>query len=119
MLNKTETYGGCAENAQQEPRTACGAQMAGENRERPRMSDIERSVDKYFGGVKITGTDKPCTYGSETAPPAYDKNTPGALKTLRWAIYELIETYEADYSKTISGILKQGVEDLFKEYTNS
>lgn len=102
-----------------EPQTACGVQQRG-CRERPRMSDIERSVDNYFGGVTITGTDKPCTYGSETATSQeFDKNSPSSLKNLRWSIYELIERYEGDYGKTISGVLRQGVETLFKEYTNS
>ena len=41
------------------------------------------------------------------------------LQQLRWAIYELIENYDGDYGKTISGCLRQGVEKLFKEYTNS
>lgn len=49
----------------------------------------------------------------------WDKNTPGSLKNLRWSIYELIERYEGDYGKTISHLLKQRVEELFKEYTNS
>ena len=123
MLSKTETYDGCAGSAQQEPKTACGAMVAGENRERrerPRMSDIERSVDKHFGGVNIMGTDKPCTYGSETSPSQeFDKNTPESLKTLRWAIYEVIDNYQGDYGKTIAGCLKQEVERLFQEYTHS
>lgn len=151
----------------EEPRTACGAMIAGENRERrerPRMSDIERSVEKrsarifqkemkvdpelekmlakakpeFQTAMTVTGVGKQCTYGPEvnpesedliykgkvesmkvTQPVGADKNSPESLKILRWAIYELIESYEADYSKTISGILKQEVERLFKEYTHS
>jgi hypothetical protein len=55
----------------------------------------------------------------ETQNNEFDKNTPGSLKNLRWSIYELIERYEGHYAKTISGILRQGVEELFQKYTNS
>ena len=58
------------------------------------------------------------TINHETTPAA-DKNTPENLKTLRWSIYELIDNYQADYGKTIAGCLKQEVERLFREYTNS
>ena len=112
MLVNNEDYGSAK---QVDP----NAKQTRERRERPRMGDIERSVDKYFGGIKITGINKPCTYGSETAPSAYDKNTPESLKQLRWAIYEIIESYDSNYGKTISGCLRQEVERLFKEYTNS
>lgn len=55
----------------------------------------------------------------ETQPVKADKNTPESLRQLRWAIYEVIESYEGDYGKTISGCLKQEVERLFQEYTHS
>lgn len=76
--------------------------------------ELQRLLDKaHQDWVVLPGTD--CT---ETMPVA-DKNTPESLMQLRWAIYELIENYDGDYGKTISGCLRQGVEKLFKEYTNS
>lgn len=95
-----------------------------ERREDPkRMSDLSRKVDNilrkevpnavedvFNSFPKLTETLK---------SPGYDKNTPGALKQLRWSIYELIECYEGDYGKTISGCLKQEVERLFQEFTHS
>jgi len=51
----------------------------------------------------------------ETNPPEFDKNTPPALKALRWAIYELI-----DGRLILSGTeMKKEVERLFQEYTFS
>ena len=127
LLSKTETYGSAGTEA-------CGAQMAGEarnRRERTRMSDIERSVDKVEGLVErkpnrmfdevppvVPGLEK-ILKAAQTLPEKYDKNTPGSLKQLRWSIYEVIERYEGDYGKMISGCLKQEVERLFQEYTHS
>jgi hypothetical protein len=37
-------------------------------------------------------------------------------RDLRWSIYVLIERYEGDYGKTISGCLKREVEELFREH---
>jgi hypothetical protein len=51
--------------------------------------------------------------------PSADKNTPESLKQLRWEIYDIIGRYRGDYGKTIELILLQGVEELFKKYTNS
>lgn len=93
-------------------------QEARERRENPtRISDLSRAVNKAMP-EKPQGDE---AGNSQTLHylDGFDKNSPSSLKQLRWSIYELIEKYEADYSKTISHLLKQGVEDLFKEYTNS
>ena len=130
MLSKTETYGGCAENAKQEPQTACGAMVAGGTRERrenpTHISDLNRAVDKHLGDIPKTNPElKYLFYTAKSEPTKASvtqpllKNTPGSLKQLRWSIYEVIECYEGDYGKTISGCLKQAVEQLFQEYTHS
>jgi hypothetical protein len=53
--------------------------------------------------------------GASGAAPAYDKNSPSSLKQLRWAIYEFIDSDR--YNNGLE--LKQEVERLFKDYTNS
>jgi hypothetical protein len=92
-----------------------------ERREKPvRMSDLNRIVDK-------TGIINPNLSEPLKAPQPeqtsktndFDKNTPESLRNLRWEIYDLIERYDGDYGRTISSILRQEVERLFKEYTNS
>ncbi len=106
-----------------------------ERRERPRMSDINRAVDKAekdqepyvpgrcFGnqpGAYETQTGQAGT--SQTLPylsVGVDKNTPESLKTLRWEIYDLLDRYDADYGRTIKFTLMQEVERLFQEYTHS
>ena len=87
-----------------------------ERRSRPRMSDIVRTVDKHLGPIPSADPELAKMLDTIATP---DKNTPESLKQLRWAIYEAIERYEANISKTISGCIKMEVESLFKEYTNS
>ncbi len=48
-----------------------------------------------------------------TEAPAFDKNTPSNLKQLRWAIYKLVDR------RLFGNTMKQEIEELFKEYTNS
>lgn len=69
-------------------------------------------------GAKSVGQTQTLSYKT-TMLDAFDKNSSGSLKLLRWEIYDLIERYEGDYGRTISHTLKQEVEDLFKKYTHS
>jgi hypothetical protein len=118
---ENESYGGCVEgefpsiNGVLVETIDLG--VTRERRDNPvRISDLKRVVDKRIEAFPTSGLE---LLGGQTMAPAHDKNTPSALKTLRWSIYEVIERYEADYGKTISGCLKQEVERLFQEYTNS
>jgi hypothetical protein len=98
-------------------------------RERPRMSDITRAVDKV--DVYMPGTtfgNQPGAYEeggqagtSQTLPSPLgaDKNTSASLLVLRFEIYDLLNRYSGDLGKTIKYSLMQDVERLFKEYTNS
>ena len=70
--------------------------------------------------VSLTSTEIQKHYkSSETQTAEFDKNNPGSLKQLRWAIYELIDKFDGDYGKTVAGCLKMKVEELFQKYTNS
>lgn len=123
-----------------EPPTPVPQTEPRERRSEMRVTDIHRIVNKrleepvkenpYLNKYFVTGlTNLPVqspsstTAGSNVYPPVqmiyFDRNTPESLKQLRWTIYELIESFEGDYGKTVSVCLKQEVERLFKEYTNS
>lgn len=118
---------------EQEPQMACGAipryePIIRERRETPtRVSDLNRMVDKHFGPK--TPVDPELDYQlkknlaaektSQILPylaVGFDKNTPGSLKQLRWAIYEAVDNCHA---RTSSWELNKRIEDLFKEYTHS
>jgi len=115
-------------------------------RERPRMSDITRAVDKVVeeyvpgttfgnqpGAYEEGGQAGSTTFAEKypyvdkllngsaghTQPPVADKNTPTSLKSLRWEIYDLLDRYDADYGRTIKFTLMQEVERLFNIYTHS
>ena len=106
-----------------------------ERRERPRMSDIERSVDKVQP-LKMEEEDNiPCCDGNVASllppyfvcdPPdiegheGYDENTGSSLQEMRWEIYSTIDKYIGNIpNKHIPLLMKQEVERLFKKYTNS
>lgn len=95
MLAKNETYGGCGK----------------QDFKNPKRLEILAEVDPFAAQRALAKED--------IATTAFDKNTPSSLKQLRWAIYEVIDNYQGDYGKTIAGCLKQEVERLFKEYTDS
>jgi hypothetical protein len=105
-------------------------------RERPRMSDITRAVDKVLeepsmcweewpGGTCVpAGSTMEIGQAGTTQTLPYlavgaDKNSPESLKTLRWEIYDLLDRYGADYGRTIKFTLMQEVERLFNLYTHS
>ena len=118
---------------------------AGEQRNRRediRIGDISRAVDKVVPEEKTESSwekyKHPLVPGgmftdgrtlevdpklkdllNATQPSGFDKNTPGSLRNLRWAIYEMIDSYSGDICKLLRMTLQQRVEELFKEYTES
>lgn len=102
---------------------------AGEQRNRRediRIGDISRAVDKVVPESIPGGMLRPLEVEPKlkdllnaTHPSGFDKNTPGSLKNLRWAIYEMIDSYSGDICKLLRMTLQQRVEELFKEYTES
>ncbi len=118
------SYGKLEPQDREERRAGCVDLGPRNRRSEMRVTDSHRIVDKRMGPVPTANSDLKNLLAKDwlqegTKAPAWDKNSPSALKTLRWSIYELIEKYEGDYGKTISGCLKQGVEELFQEYTHS
>jgi hypothetical protein len=76
--------------------------------------------DDYAGEPPIKDLDTIpilATYTTKFTGPGFDKNTPGSLKQLRWAIYQMLDY--PGLGLTAARELKQEVEELFKEYTNS
>jgi hypothetical protein len=116
-------------------------------RERPRMSDITRAVEKIEEWQAETKavpvdlydkenygrcvTDRREQAGTNAVPPSFipkvsdvtypvaDKNTPASLLVLRFEIYDLLNRYGGDLGRTIKFTLMQEIERLFKEYTHS
>ena len=78
----------------------------------------ETMASGMFGNIPPVVTELR-SLANVTQPVGFDKNTPESLKTLRWSIYELIDRTILTNGKVVAGCLKQGVEDLFKQFTNS